>query len=113
MAIHLEFQLDCRARRTGLAMTNGEFISRLQTKRRRSHGKVSEQGLSSRQRTRAVMPATNKGCHGEKRSDVAIHVEFQLDCRARQTGLAMTIRKVHFREVPGRWNPDQTVMTLR
>jgi hypothetical protein len=29
-------------------------------------------------------------CHGEERGDVAIHLEFQLDCRARQAGLAMT-----------------------
>jgi hypothetical protein len=29
-------------------------------------------------------------CHGEERSDVAIHLEFPLDCRARQAGLAMT-----------------------
>jgi hypothetical protein len=29
-------------------------------------------------------------CHGEERSDVAIHLEIQLDCRARQAGLAMT-----------------------
>jgi hypothetical protein len=28
--------------------------------------------------------------HGEERSDVAIHLEIQLDCRARQAGLAMT-----------------------
>jgi hypothetical protein len=25
----------------------------------------------------------NSDCHGEERSDVAIHLEFQLDCRAR------------------------------
>ena len=31
-------------------------------------------------------------CHGEERSDVAIHLEFQLDCRARQAGLVMTNR---------------------
>ena len=29
-------------------------------------------------------------CHREERSDVAIHLKFQLDCRARQAGLAMT-----------------------
>jgi hypothetical protein len=40
----------------------------------------------------------NPVCHGEKRSDVAaeadalvaIHLNFQLDCRARPAGLAMT-----------------------
>jgi hypothetical protein len=33
----------------------------------------------------------NAVCHGEERSDVAIHLEFSLDfCRARQAGLAMT-----------------------
>jgi hypothetical protein len=32
----------------------------------------------------------NSVCHGEERSDVAIHLEFQLDCRARQAALAMT-----------------------
>ena len=32
----------------------------------------------------------NFDCHGEERSDVAIHREIQLDCRARQAGLAMT-----------------------
>ena len=31
-------------------------------------------------------------CHGEERSDVAIHLEFQLDCRGRQAGLVMTNR---------------------
>jgi hypothetical protein len=30
-------------------------------------------------------------CHREVLSDVAIHLEFQLDCRAREAGLAMTI----------------------
>jgi len=29
-------------------------------------------------------------CHREERSDVAIHLKFLLDCRARQPGLAMT-----------------------
>jgi hypothetical protein len=32
----------------------------------------------------------NPDCHGEERSDVAIHLNFQLDCRARPAGLAMT-----------------------
>jgi hypothetical protein len=32
----------------------------------------------------------NPVCHREERSDVAIHLEFQLDCHARQAGLAMT-----------------------
>ncbi len=29
-------------------------------------------------------------CHGEERSDAAIHPEFELDCRGRQASLAMT-----------------------
>ena len=29
-------------------------------------------------------------CHGEERSDVAIHLKYLLDCRARRPGLAMT-----------------------
>ena len=32
----------------------------------------------------------NKVCHGEERSDVANHLEFQMDCHARRPGLAMT-----------------------
>jgi hypothetical protein len=32
----------------------------------------------------------NVVCHYKECSDVAIHLEFQLDCRARQAGLAMT-----------------------
>ena len=31
-------------------------------------------------------------CHGEESCDGAIHLEFQLDCRARHAGLAMTNR---------------------
>jgi len=34
--------------------------------------------------------ALSSVCHGDERSDVAIHLEFRLDCRARQAGLAMT-----------------------
>ena len=34
----------------------------------------------------------NVVCHGEERSDVAIHLEIQLDCRGRQASLAMTNR---------------------
>jgi hypothetical protein len=39
-----------------------------------------------------VTEAMNFVCHGEERSDVAIHLKFQLDCRARLAGLAMTNR---------------------
>ena len=35
-------------------------------------------------------------CHGEERSDEAIHLEFQLDCRARPAGLAMTNPRVKY-----------------
>jgi len=35
-------------------------------------------------------------CHGEERSDEAIHLEFQLDCRARPAGLAMTNPRVNY-----------------
>jgi hypothetical protein len=34
--------------------------------------------------------AINKVCHGEKRSDVAIQLEFQMDCRSRRPSFAMT-----------------------
>ena len=34
--------------------------------------------------------AKNKPGHGEEQSDVAIQLEIQMDCRARQPGLAMT-----------------------
>jgi hypothetical protein len=34
-------------------------------------------------------------CHGEERSDEAIHLEFQLDYRARPAGLAMTNPRVN------------------
>ena len=34
--------------------------------------------------------AKNKPRHGEEQSDVAIQLEIQMDCRARQPGLAMT-----------------------
>ena len=34
--------------------------------------------------------AKNKPGHGEEHSDVAIPLEIQMDCRARQPGLAMT-----------------------
>ena len=33
----------------------------------------------------------NPFCHREERSDVAIHLEFVVDCRSRQTSFAMTI----------------------
>jgi hypothetical protein len=39
-----------------------------------------------------VPGAINFVCHGEERSDVAIHLGFQPDCRARRAELAMTIR---------------------
>ena len=35
-------------------------------------------------------------CHGEERSDEAIHLEFQLACRARPVGLAMTNPRVKY-----------------
>ena len=34
--------------------------------------------------------AKNKPCHGEEHSDVAIQLEIQMHCRARQSELAMT-----------------------
>ena len=48
--------------------------------------------------------ALNKGCHGEERSDVAIHLEYQMDCRARPPGLAMT----EFEETTGFGTPFDT-----
>jgi hypothetical protein len=37
----------------------------------------------------------NKVCHGEKQSDVAIQLEFQMDCRVPPAGLAMTNSELH------------------
>jgi hypothetical protein len=45
-------------------------------------------------------------CHGEERSDVAIHLKFQLDCRARLAGLAMTNRVSSLAGAKRRSNPS-------
>jgi hypothetical protein len=42
--------------------------------------------VARQQTKRERLGAMNKVCHGEKRSDVAIQLEFQMDCRARQAG---------------------------
>jgi hypothetical protein len=39
----------------------------------------------------------NELCHGEKRSDVAIQLEFQMDCRAPPSGSRNDRRGVHQR----------------